>query len=46
MGTEKQNKSNAINLFQANVLFLQPIKSAEALWFFYMSLECRKETLD
>ena len=42
METKKQNNYSAVNLFQANVPFLHPLKTAETLLFFRCVLGVKK----
>ena len=42
METEKQNNYCVVNQFQANVPFLQPLKTAETLLFFRCVLGIKK----
>ena len=45
MGTEKQNNCYVVNQFQANILFLHPLKTAETLLFFRYVLGVKKRNI-
>ena len=46
METKKQNNYSAVNLFQANVPFLHPLKTAETLFFFWSVIRVKKGNID